>query len=136
MNIVIDTNILMAGFLKDSLVREILMSRKIKFYMPGLAIREIRKYESYLIEKSGYNKEDFEKLFSLLSQNIKLISKDAIKPHMKEAEEIMKEIDLKDSSFIATYLAINSDGLWSFDAHFKKQNKVRVFNIKELIEFI
>lgn len=136
MNIIIDTNVLMAGFLKDSIVREILMSKNINFYVPKLAIREIRKYESDLLMKSGYTKEEFERLFSLLLDNIKLVLKIDIKPHMKEAEEIMKNIDIKDSSFIATYLAINADGIWSFDNHFKQQNKIKVFDIKELTEFL
>jgi predicted nucleic acid-binding protein len=112
------------------------MCKNINFYVPKLAIREIRKYESYLLKKSGYTKEEFERLFSLLLDNIKLVLKMDIKPHMKRAEEIMGNIDIKDSPFIATYLAINADGIWSFDNHFKQQNEIKIFDIEKLVEFL
>lgn len=136
MKIVIDTNVLIAGFLKDSIVREVLTSQNIKFFMPKLAIREIKKYEDELCRKAGYTKEEFERLFYLLLENIKLVPKIYIRSYMKKAEKIMKKIDIKDSSFIATCLAINAEGILSFDNHFKQQNEVKVFDMKELIEFL
>ena len=54
MKIVIDTNVLMAGLLKDSIVRAMLLSKNIKFFIPEHALDEIRKYEDELLKKSGY----------------------------------------------------------------------------------
>jgi len=67
---------------------------------------------------------------------LKVVKKTKIKSYMKKAEEIMKDIDIDDSSFIATCFSINADGIFSFDKHFKKQNKVKVFEIKDIIVFL
>lgn len=134
MKLVIDTNVLMAGLLKDSIFRIILFSPNFKFFIPEYALLEIKKYESELIKKSGYSEDELTTLMNLLLRNVKTIPKPRIKKFMKQAEGIMENIDIKDSSFIAAALSIEADGIWSYDSHFKKQNKVRIFDVKELIK--
>jgi|SRR3989344_3008895 len=134
MKIVIDTNVLMAGLLKDSIVRAMLLSKNIKFFIPEHALDEIRKYEDELLKKSGYAKKQLKSLMNYLLENVKIIPSSITKNHLKKAESIMKNIDIKDSSFIAAVFSINADGIWSYDNHFKKQDKVKVFSIEELIE--
>ena len=134
MKIVIDTNILMAGLLKDSTVRRLLVSKKIDFFIPSYAVSEIRKYKNYLLKKSRCNKEDFEFLLNSLLENIKIVPEELIKPHIAQADFIMKDIDLNDSIFIATYFAVDADGIWSFDKHFKEQKEIKIFNINEIIK--
>lgn len=136
MKIVIDTNVFMAGLLKSSIVREILVSENLRFYLPEQALKEIKKYENELCEKSGYTKEEFDLLLMLLLESIILIQTEKIKEHMEEAERIMSEIDVKDSSFIALAMYIGADGIWSFDKHFQKQEKIRIFNTRDIIEFL
>ena len=67
-------------------------------------------------------------------ENINLVHADKIKEKILEAEEIMKNIDIKDSVFIATALAINADGIWSFDNDFKKQDKFKIFESYDFIK--
>ena len=134
MKIVIDTNVLMAGLLKDSIVRAMLLSKNIKFFIPEHALDEIRKYEDELLKKSGYAKKQLKSLMNYLLENVKIIPSSITKNHLKKVESIMKNIDIKDSSFIAAVFSINADGIWSYDNHFKKQDKVKVFSIEELIE--
>jgi len=43
MKIIIDTNVIIAGMLKDSIVRFIIYSSNFKFFLPKYAIFEIRK---------------------------------------------------------------------------------------------
>jgi len=136
MNIVIDTNVLMAGLLKDSTVRKILLSDNIKFFIPEGALDEIEKYKEFLIRKSGMTKEGIEEILDLLLENIEIIPEKEIKTKLNEAEEIMKSVDIKDSIFMAAALKIRSDGLWSFDNHFKKQNKIKIYDTEYLMKFI
>ncbi|MEK6895447.1 MAG: PIN domain-containing protein [Nanoarchaeota archaeon] len=136
MKIVIDTNVLMAGLLKDSIVRIILSSENIKFFLPEYSINEIKKHEKELIEKSGYDKEELDALMNLLLENIDLVPQQEIRGYMKKAESIMKDIDIKDSSFIATAMAIKADGILSFDKHFLLQKIIKIFNVKELMDKI
>src|SRR3989338_446329 len=75
-----------------------------------------------------------ELLFLLIFQNIKIISDEKVKSKMKEAMEIMKNIDIDDSPILACALAIPNDGIWTEDKHFDKQNKVKVWKTKYLID--
>ena len=136
MKIVLDTNVLIAGLLKDSIIRNILSSENIQFLIPEHALSEIKKHKIGLISKSGMAMEEIDEVVDLLLENIEIIPELRIKNKLKEAENIMKSIDIKDSTFIATALAIDSDGIWSFDEHFKKQNVVRIYSTKELAKYI
>jgi len=136
MKVIIDTNVLMAGLLKDSIVREILLSRYVEFFLPDFSIEEVEKHKKDLMDKGDYTEEEFDKLFSFLLENMKVVSKKEIKPFMVKAEEVMRDIDIKDASFIAAALAIDADGIWSYDEHFKQQEKVRVFDIRDMIGFV
>jgi len=131
MNVVVDTNVLMAGLLKDSITRKVLVNKDINFYTPEFAIDEIEEYKQYLINKSELSKEEFEELFELIIENINIIPFEEIKPYMNQAKEIMKDIDIKDSSFIACALYLKCV-IFSYDEHFKKQDVVKVYDIHEL----
>ena len=133
MKIIIDTNVLMAGLIKDSTVRAILLTKDIKFFLPEFAIGEIRKYEPDLLKKSGYTKKEFKTMMNLLLEKIRIIPKSNISEFMIKAERIMSNIDIKDSSFIASALSINADGIWTFDKHFQQQKIIKVFNIEDLL---
>lgn len=136
MRVVIDTNVLMAGLLKDSVVRTVLLSRNISFFLPEHALSEIKKHENELLTKSGYHKGELKFLLNSLLQNIKVVPQKMIKNFMEKAELIMKDIDIKDSSFIATALVIKADGIWSYDNHFKEQNVIPVLDIKDLFPYL
>ena len=49
---------------------------------------------------------------------------------------VLDEIDNKDTSFIAASLAIENDGIWSDDKHFEKQDKVKIWKTKDLLDYI
>src|SRR3989344_456726 len=106
MNIVIDTNVLMAGLLKNSIIRKILSSENIQFFIPEGALNEIEKYKEFLIKKSGIAGEEFKEVLDLLLENIEIIPEQKIKNKLKDAKNVMKDIDIKDSIFIATALSI------------------------------
>lgn len=136
MRLVVDTNVIMAGLIADSTVRRILSSENVVFYLPEYALDELNKHKKELISKSGIRENDFEALLILLLENIEIVPGPEVKKHMGEAEKIMKEIDIKDTSFVACALAIKADGIWSFDDDFKKQDKIKVFETKELLRYI
>jgi predicted nucleic acid-binding protein len=136
MKIVIDTNVLMAGLLKDSAVRFLLTSTNHRFYLPDFSIEEIKKYEIDLLKKSGYSKEELKSLMNFLLKNIKVIPKKRLIKYMSKAEQIMKNIDLNDSSFIACALSIKADCIWSFDKHFQQQKAVKIITIEDLFKLI
>ena len=136
MRLVIDTNVFMAGLLKDSIVRKVLSSENIQFFIPEHALDELEKHKNTLIKKVNINVAEFDEMVSLLLENIEAVPESKIKAKFKEAEAVMKDIDIKDSPFIATVLSIECDGLLTFDEHFQKQNKIKIFKIKDLINIL
>ena len=94
MKIIIDTNVLMAGLIKDSIVRTVLLTKDIKFFLPEFAIQEIKKYEPELLKKSGYTKKEFKTMMNLLLEKIKIIPKSMISESMIRAEKIMSDVDI------------------------------------------
>ncbi len=136
MRLIIDTNRLIAGLLKDSTSRAIILHEMFQFYAPDIIISEIETYKEYLCEKVKISPTDFDIILYTLLENIDLIPYETFKTHLQEAEETMKDVDIKDSPFIAVGLAIKADGIWTEDKHFYKQNKLRVYTTKELIDAI
>ena len=129
---VIDTNVFMAGLLKDSEVRRLLIDENINFFLPEYAINEVEKYKTELCNKSGYSEEDLESMISFLLENIEIVPFEQIKRYIEIAEKIMNSIDIKDAPFIATSLAIKADGIWSFDKDFTLQSKIKVFTTTDI----
>ena len=135
MNLVIDTNVLIAGLLRNSITRRFLISKNINFYIPEYAIQEIEKYKQYIIDKSGLSENEFDELFKLIIENLNIVPFEEMKSYTDQAKEIMKNIDIKDFPFIACALYLKS-GIFSYDEDFKKQNVVRLYNIDELNQYI
>ena len=48
----------------------------------------------------------------------------------------MNEIDVTDSAFIAVALALNTDGIWTEDKDFLKQNNVKVYSTGDLAKML
>ncbi|MFA5246278.1 MAG: PIN domain-containing protein [Candidatus Micrarchaeia archaeon] len=136
MRITVDTNVIFAAILRDSTARRILQSDNIRFNMPENGVAEIRKYENEIMQKAGYTKEEFESILGLVLENVELVPVETFKARKVEADEIMGNIDIMDSVFVATCLATNSEGIWSFDRHFERQSTIRVFKVDELLEMV
>jgi len=71
-------------------------------------------------------------MISFLLENIELVPFEQIKRYIEIAEKIKNSIDIKDAPFIATSLAIEADGIWSFDKDFTLQSKIKVFTTTDI----
>jgi predicted nucleic acid-binding protein len=81
---------------------------------------------------SGLPLDEIDILLNLLLENISIIPAQTIKSHLEEAERIIGGIDPKDIPFVALSLAIEKDGIWSCDKHFKTIKKIRVWKTSDL----
>lgn len=132
---IIDTNVLISALIRDSTTRKILIDSNVNFGYPEISFLEIKKYEKFIIEKSGLTKEEYYKTISSLTQQIKIIKQEEIASYIEQARSIMERIDSKDVVFIAAALATNS-AIWSDDKHFQKQDEVKVYTTKDVIKLI
>ncbi|MBI4918989.1 hypothetical protein HY837_03600 [archaeon] len=134
MILVVDTNIIFSGLLKEGKTRELLITSPFDLIAPETIISEIRKYEDLILKKSGLNKEDFEVLFGLLTENINLFEKEVYQNKLKEAEKLIGLDEKGDFPFLALALCMSTKGIWTEDKHFERQNKVQVWKTEELIK--
>jgi predicted nucleic acid-binding protein len=132
---VIDTNIIFSALAKDSITRRILIDCPFDLYAPETLITEIRKHESLILEKSSLSKEEFEVLFTLVTEKITIISKEDYETFIPEARLLIPE-DETDAPFIALALAISNDGIWSDDKDFQNQKTIKVWTTLEVINSI
>ena len=133
MKIILDVNIILSALIRDSTTRKIILNSEFDFYFPEPSLHKIRKYKSYILEKSGLIEEEYNKIMATLFKYIKLVPTKEIDKNWDEAKKIMEHIDKEDVVFIATALSLPDSVIWSDDRHFEKQDKVKVFKTKDMI---
>ncbi len=135
MKLVLDSNIIFSALIKKSTTRNIILSDVFELHAPEYIFSEITKHKELLLRKSKMNHGDFDALLLLLQKHINLVSKEKYNEKMALAEDILKDIDVTDSPFLALALALNCK-IWSNDGHFKQQDKVGAYTTKELTKTI
>src|SRR3989344_4080038 len=125
MRIIIDSNILFSALIKDSVTRKIILEYNGCFLFPYIIFEEMEEHKEELLEKTGLEKEEFDNLLNLILKKVK-----------KEALEIVKDIDVDDFIFVACALAYDNSLIWTKDRRLKEQDKVRIYNTKEIIKLL
>ena len=82
-------------------------------------------------KKAKIAHEEFEILFSLIFEHIDIIPLSEYASFIEETKNLIEDID--DIPFLALALSVKADGIWSDDAHFLAQNKMRIFKTKEMV---
>lgn len=135
MKLVIDTNIFIAAIIKDSITRRLIVERKLTLLFPELIFEEIRKNEDEILAKSKLNKSKYIELISVLLRYVYIVPNEALNKYKEEAVKIAKSIDIDDTLFFATALTYKAP-IWSNEKRLKKQNEVRVYSTKDLINLL
>ena len=135
MKLVLDSNIIFSALIKKSKTRDIILSDFFELYAPEYIFNEIIKHKELLLRKSKLDQGDFDALLLLLQKHIHLVAKEKYDKKMAIAQDILGNIDITDSPFLALALAFNCS-IWSNDGHFQQQNKVVVFTTKDLMKNI
>ena len=73
MKVVIDTNIIIAALLKDSITRKIIIESGWEFYYPEISMHEIREHKNLILEKSGLSEEEYLELLKKLLSYINIV---------------------------------------------------------------
>ena len=136
MKLIVDTNIILKALIKNSKVRSILLNPNHQFYLPEYAIEEVKKHLPLLKEKTGLSEEELKLALNILLTNMQIVPSEDVLSKWNEAEEIMGSIDRWDIPFIAAYLSIICDGVWSDDKDLKRQARVKVWSTREIIRLI
>ena len=134
MKLVIDTNVLMSCLIADSQTRKIIATSGFEFYVPDYVFSEITKHKDLIKGKTGLDENDLEELLENMFSFIHIIPAEEYQESYEEAKDIMREIDITDTPFLALALSIDGDGIWSQDKDFEKQDLVKVWKTKDIIK--
>ena len=135
MLLIIDTNVLIAGLLRDSTVRRLLLLPAAEFLVPEHALEEIRSHKPTLLRRSGLAEPAFDALFAGILERVTVVPEAEVQ-HRAEADRIMAGIDLNDAVFIALALSVPNDGIWSDDAGFQRQTAVKAWRTKDILDML
>ncbi|MEW6035991.1 MAG: PIN domain-containing protein [Candidatus Micrarchaeota archaeon] len=133
MKLIVNTNRVIAALVRDSLSRKILFHSDAEFLGIRFSDAEVGRHKAIILEKAGINEEEFDRLLVKINSQIVFLDDELVLLHMEEATKIMSAIDPDDVSFIAAALATGSD-IWSDDAHFSRQKKIKVWKTSDLVK--
>lgn len=136
MHIVLDTNILFSALIKDSMTRKLILEYEGTFLFPEYILEEAEKYRGEILRKSGMDKDDFNMLLALILRKVTIVPGEVLELYRQEAHELMKNIDVNDTLFVACALAYDGSILWSNDSQLKKQSRIKVINTAEAIDLL
>ena len=118
--ICVDANIIISALI-GGVARNILFDSKFDFITTEFTIKEVRKYLPMIEKKSGVDAGKIEFALSLLP--IKVHPGEHYSDKVKEADELIGEIDKKDVDILALALKFECY-LWTEDGDFKTINKI------------
>jgi len=134
MKIILDINVIISALIKENSINRALLNIPFfEFYLPDYALKELKKYEQLILEKTNLNKDDLRALVKILLSRVKVIEETVFLPYLGQAERIIGKIDRKDTPYIALALSIENDGIWTLDKHFKQQSIIKIFTTEDLL---
>lgn len=130
MKLIIDTNILISAIIKQGETLLLIVNPNLELITPAHSLSEIIKHKEEIYEKSKLDYENLNKLIEILFNYIKIINPTNYSTYLETAKSLIE--DINDVPFLACALAFNCP-IWSEDKHFKKQNLIKVYTTKEII---
>ncbi|KOR33403.1 hypothetical protein TI05_01275 [Achromatium sp. WMS3] len=114
--IVVDTNILFSSLLNcNAYYYDILTDKSLQFLIPKFAFIELFKYKEKIIKYSKHNDDEILEILYNMMKNIQIYDENIISSNSyKKAWHLTKDIDEKDTVFVALCLETNSK-LWTGD---------------------
>ncbi|MEM0160016.1 MAG: PIN domain-containing protein [Candidatus Micrarchaeaceae archaeon] len=135
MILVVDANSVISALLKDSKARQIIVSDRFTLVAPEFLGEELYKHRKYIAEKSGISDAEVKLLVTLLLRHIRIVPKAEYKAKLGEASAIM-ENDVGDAPYVACYLALQCDGIWTNDADYDNKVGIKIVSTSYLLKLL
>ena len=119
MKLAVDSNIVIAGLLKDGITRSLLMEAPIELVSPEHMLAELRKHRPVIARRAGLSEAEFDLLFALITERVSVVEADVYASRLGGARDLMDERDPGDVPFLALALA-SACGIWTYnEKHFQ-----------------
>tara|TARA_Y100000310_G_C20509170_1_gene727950 strand:+ start:373 stop:774 length:402 start_codon:yes stop_codon:yes gene_type:complete len=133
MKLVIDTNVIISMLIRPGKSLDLFFNDGLEIYAPKLLLEELENNMVTIVEKSLVSVGDIERLLEILKDRIKFVDE---KKFLKYREEAIKLCPHeKDVVYFALALYLKC-AIWSQEKGFKNQDKIKVYDIQELIRLI
>lgn len=129
MRLVVDTNIIMAGLIRDGATRKLLFKHTL--YAPREIKEELQRHKAYIHTKCKLPVCEAQQLFETIMRRISPVEPQ--ESDTRRATIQMNAIDPDDTMFIACALTL-SIPIWSNDRHVQEQRLVPVMTTRTLLE--
>jgi len=133
MNLVADTNVVVAAILRKGDTRKIVFSKNHCLHSPDRVHDEILKHSEEFMEKACFGREEFLEAIALTFENITTVPIEEYSNFKESAIKAAPKGHEDDWPFIALAMKLNCP-LWTNDTALKSQGKVSIITTQELIK--
>jgi len=134
MDLIVDTNSILAALIKDSTARKIVFKSRFKFYAPEIIIKEIFSHIELISSKTGFEEFEVRTLAHFITSYFTAVPLSKYEDLIPQAQNLISHPN--DFQFIALALAIPNDGIWTADKHFEEQNKIKIWKTGDLLKLL
>jgi len=136
MELVVDANVLVAGFLRSATTRELLLDERLGLWAPEHGLTEAEKVLSSprLRQRlGGLSLAEVRSLLVQLTARIRVLPVSAYQRHLSRAQHVAPHAE--DAPYLALALYLNLP-LWSNDAELKTQRLVPVYSTEDVLSLL
>jgi len=136
MELVVDTNVLVAGFLRAAVTRELLLDERLTLWAPEYLLTEAERIllSPRLRRRLGsLSPHEVRGVLTQLTARIRILPISVFRGTMPEAKALVA--DQEDTPFIALALHLQLP-LWSNDAPLRTQHAVRIYTTDDVFSLL
>lgn len=131
MIVIADSNLFISGlYTPNGVIATIIKSdSKIQFFAPDFIFEEINNHINEIMVATKKSKKELKLILNTLTKNVTIIDVSKIPSiHIKAAIEIVKDIDIDDTFFVALHL-YKKHKIWTTDRPLRDGLEKKGFNI-------
>lgn len=139
MKLVVDTNVLITFFWKNSFLRRVSLNQDHKFISPEWALVEINDNSEHIRKRAELSDREFLQSRTDLALFVEFVPEEEYADFLSLDRAGLSERDFTEIWDDIDFLALASKAvcpLWSNDARLKKQEKVRVLTTREVFPLL
>jgi predicted nucleic acid-binding protein len=129
--VVVDTNVLFSFFKSGSATRDLILNCPFGLVSPKFALVELKKYSGLIMKKAKISEEKFKLLLKELKGVVEFVDSSIYVNCVRDVKDVCP--DEKDVDFLALAFFWQSF-LWSNDAVLKRQDKVKIYSTREVVD--
>jgi len=132
MQLVADTNIVVAALLRKGDTRSFLFSKKVELFSPDRIGIEILNHKEEFLKKASMNESQFRQALELLLEEVSIIPVEEYSSLNQKALSLCPKGHEDDWPFFALSLKLSCP-LWSNDSALKNQSTIKVYSTTDLL---